>query len=225
MINDEINYDLIKEMFKKQNEFNEYTIKNWKKANLNWRRAIWLECAEAVESTDWKWWKKSPTDEENLKVELVDIWHFIMSYIMVHKKAIAERPKDYNYLFMKADEKKVKNLKINDMFEDLVKLTLEDENPDHKFIIFIFMNIWYKLGYNINDLYKNYMIKNCLNVFRQDNGYKDGTYIKMWTKSDGKKYEDNVIAWDISDTLNLDVNFFNNLYKKLNDFYKNMKKN
>ena len=46
---------------------------------------------------------------------------------------------------------------------------------------------------DINNLHTAYITKNCLNKFRQDNGYKAGTYIKMWNN-----VEDNVIAWDLA---------------------------
>ena len=42
-------------------------------------------------------------------------------------------------------------------------------------------------NFSIDDIYSLYIGKNCLNQFRQDNGYKDGTYIKIW---DGE--EDNI---------------------------------
>ena len=42
-------------------------------------------------------------------------------------------------------------------------------------------------GLNLHSLYLLYIGKNILNQFRQDNGYKEGTYIKTW---DGE--EDNV---------------------------------
>jgi hypothetical protein len=39
-----------------------------------------MEAAEAIDSFNWKHWKniESEPDLDNAKVELVDIWHFIM---------------------------------------------------------------------------------------------------------------------------------------------------
>jgi hypothetical protein len=48
----------------------------------------------------------------------------------------------------------------------------------------------FELTWNV--LYELYIAKNVLNMFRQANGYKDGTYVKIW---DG--LEDNVILMDI----------------------------
>ena len=47
---------------------------------------------------------------------------------------------------------------------------------------------------DIDDLYKRYVVKNQLNQFRQDHGYKNGTYIKIWGD-----VEDNIIAFKIMD--------------------------
>lgn len=217
-----VDYSLIRDMFKRQDELNEYTVPNWRQANLPWHRAMWLECAEAVDSTPWKWWKKGTLDEDNFKVEMVDIWHFLMSYIWVHKKGIAERPEDYSYLFEVLVPRD--DVDIVEMIEDFVALLLEKENPDQKFLIFIFANIWSKLGFTFNDLYREYIIKNCLNKFRQDNGYKEGTYIKMWTNNYGEKVEDNVIAWSIADKLVTDELMFDALYEGLGVTYTMMNK-
>jgi hypothetical protein len=43
-------------------------------------------------------------------------------------------------------------------------------------------------GLDLESLYKLYVGKNILNQFRQDNGYKDGSYIKIWGGE-----EDNVV--------------------------------
>lgn len=58
-----------------------------------------------------------------------------------------------------------------------------------------------------------YDVKNVLNSFRNNNGYKDGTYIKLWNG-----VEDNVIAMDIANDLVLD-NIDNCLYGLLEEEY------
>jgi dimeric dUTPase (all-alpha-NTP-PPase superfamily) len=47
---------------------------------LKYSRAIQQELAELVDSVPWKWWKKQQHfDEENAKVEVIDLMHFIIS--------------------------------------------------------------------------------------------------------------------------------------------------
>ena len=37
------------------------------------------ESAEAIDSLNWKWWKKEDDDWDNIKIELVDMLHFWVS--------------------------------------------------------------------------------------------------------------------------------------------------
>ena len=60
----------------------------------------------------------------------------------------------------------------------------------------------------IGELYKRYVVKNQLYTFRQQHGYKDGSYIKLWNA-----VEDNVVAFKIMDE-NPGISP-NGLYKKL----------
>ncbi|HIE58869.1 MAG TPA: dUTPase, partial [Hydrogenothermaceae bacterium] len=75
----------ILDMLKLQNQLNTKINPNWRKGrnHVDFARATWLECAELVESLPWKWWKKQTPDIENVQIEVVDIWHFIMSFILL----------------------------------------------------------------------------------------------------------------------------------------------
>ena len=46
---------------------------------LNFELALKQESAEAIDSLNWKWWKKDEDDWDNAKVELVDMLHFWVS--------------------------------------------------------------------------------------------------------------------------------------------------
>ena len=50
---------------------------------LNYELALRQESAEAVDSLNWKWWKKDEEDWDNIKVELVDMLHFWVSMCTV----------------------------------------------------------------------------------------------------------------------------------------------
>jgi hypothetical protein len=43
-----------------------------------------------------------------------------------------------------------------------------------------FANIMALIDMDFDALYRTYVGKNVLNFFRQDHGYKDGSYIKIW---------------------------------------------
>jgi hypothetical protein len=66
-----------------------------------------------------------------------------------------------------------------------------------------------------DDLFRQYVGKNVLNFFRQDNGYKQGTYRKTWA---GR--EDNEHLVEVLETLDAqDESFQDNLYQALAQRY------
>ncbi|MCB1124020.1 MAG: dUTPase [Verrucomicrobiae bacterium] len=47
---------------------------------LNYTRAMQQELAELVDSVPWKWWAKyQKFDKQNARVEVVDLFHFLIS--------------------------------------------------------------------------------------------------------------------------------------------------
>ena len=51
---------------------------------LNYCRAISQEVAELTDSVPWKWWAKYQTfDKQNARVEVVDLFHFLVSLAQV----------------------------------------------------------------------------------------------------------------------------------------------
>src|SRR5688572_33091693 len=51
---------------------------------LNYCRAMSQEIAELTDSVPWKWWAKYQTfDQQNAKVEVVDMFHFLISLAQV----------------------------------------------------------------------------------------------------------------------------------------------
>ena len=51
----------------------------WRQAGNEWYRAIWIECAEMLDHYGWKWWKHQQADMDQVTLEIVDIWHFMLS--------------------------------------------------------------------------------------------------------------------------------------------------
>lgn len=51
---------------------------------LNYSRAMQQELAELIDSVPWKWWAKyQKFDEQNARVEVVDLFHFLISLAQV----------------------------------------------------------------------------------------------------------------------------------------------
>ena len=51
---------------------------------LNYIRAMQQELAELTDSVPWKWWAKyQEFDQQNAKVEIIDLFHFLISMAQV----------------------------------------------------------------------------------------------------------------------------------------------
>lgn len=80
--------DKLEEIFRMQNALNARigvnlpppTDEEKAKWILNYTRAMQQETAELIDSVPWKWWAKyQKFDEQNAKVEVVDLFHFLVS--------------------------------------------------------------------------------------------------------------------------------------------------
>lgn len=80
-------FELIKEMLKKQAELDKSIMSAYGLTEIdeeNLRMAILDEVGELTHELkgDWCWWKKTqaPVDMKKVLGELIDVWHFVLSY-------------------------------------------------------------------------------------------------------------------------------------------------
>ncbi len=191
---------------------------------INWKRCIYMECAEMIDSFTWKHWKNidKEADWDNLQVEVVDVWHFIMSlaienYSQTLRGQIEDLAINISELknFNKIDTQNTTFAQQDDTIEKIESImldTLSKEPLDLEKLISDFFDLVVMSGLDLDSLYKLYVGKNILNQFRQDNGYKEGSYIKVWAGE-----EDNVIMKRILEE-NSDIKP-NDLYKELTKLY------
>ncbi len=220
----------ILEMLKLQQQLNDETNGvNWENGVtkngkvIDWKRCIYLEAGELIDSYPWKHWKDidAKPDYENIKIELVDIWHFIMSEALrVYKIENLGSIDDIAYMIVNLPQfnkfnsnDKIDNLDIYQemgVVEDMVGVLFCKKSINE--LIRSFLITSSTLNLKLSELYRLYIGKNILNRFRQDNGYKYGIYLKIWN---GK--EDNVIMQNILDK-NSNITP-NELYNRLKELY------
>ena len=70
-------------MLELQGDMNTKVHAEWRDQDFEWYRAIWVECAELLDHYGWKWWKKQTPDVDQIALELVDIWHFGLSLLLL----------------------------------------------------------------------------------------------------------------------------------------------
>ena len=73
----------ITQMLTMQDAMNSRVSDTWKNNNYEWYRAIWVECAEMLDHHGWKWWKAQTLDLPQVQMELVDVWHFALSHMII----------------------------------------------------------------------------------------------------------------------------------------------
>lgn len=162
-----------------QDKLNTTINPKWRTANYPWHRAIMVEAIEALEHYGWKWWKKQDPDLGQARIELVDIWHFILSNQVTECSGETEW----------AAESLMSRIKLAHAqpHSVLMKLDLLIGSAAGAQINFdAFVGLMRDFDLSWQQLYTTYIGKNVLNLFRQAHGYKEGTYIKTW---DGR--EDN----------------------------------
>lgn len=160
-------------MAKMQETHNIQVHPEWRSQGYAYYRAIWVECAEMLDHFGWKWWKHQVPDLDQVKLELVDIWHFGLSEL------IRADTLDDNMAIELAGVKaaaETDSAVFRSAIEDLAMDTLRSKS----FALGPFIAAMTSLPMSYQELFDMYVGKNVLNQFRQANGYQDGTYRKVW---------------------------------------------
>jgi len=194
-------------MLELQDAMNSRINPQWREAGNEWYRAIWIECAEMLDHYGWKWWKHQKPDMEQVILEIVDIWHFLLSDLLEKE---ADTNKLANTLVPHFESANIAvDLPLS--IENLAMQTLIKKSSD----VEAFVQVMESINLSADDLYRGYIGKNVLNFFRQDHGYKDGTYEKLW----GGK-EDNEFLVEAAATLDVNSDSFQqDLYDDLQGHY------
>lgn len=192
---------------------------NWLSANYAYLRAAMIESVEGIEHHGWKWWKAQHKDLSQLQMELVDIWHFALSSIIIQFKGdisqsasvIAQQLASGNSsVTFDGKDYPFSSLDILDNLQLMTGLCAAN-----RFDVSLFIKIVEQADMTADELYRQYVGKNVLNFFRQDNGYKDGSYLKLWH---GR--EDNEHLVDVLNTLDIALpDYSDKVYQELKQRY------
>jgi len=198
-------------MLAMQDSMNTKVHPEWITQNYEWYRAVWIECGELMDHQGYKWWKKQVPDSEQVKLEIIDIWHFGMSAMFsdyADQEAIADS------ILATWDGIESEGMDVHAATEALASSCLLNKG----FSAVRFWQLMNAAGLDFEALYVAYVGKNVLNFFRQDNGYKDGSYIKEW---DGR--EDNEHLVELSAALDSESDDFRDeLYNALQTRYQSL---
>lgn len=176
---------------------------------IDWMLAASMEAAELIDSLPWKHWKNvdAAADWDNATVEIVDIFHFVLSEAIKFDEnfhgvysasaALSVAFKGLS-VYEYPDNEKWKIAEVMRAARAFAAYTFSlDRSVQMEFeemdkLLCLFAKLCTVAGLSLETLLKYYYGKNALNALRQEFGYANGSYVKMW---DGK--EDNVKMLEI----------------------------
>jgi dimeric dUTPase (all-alpha-NTP-PPase superfamily) len=166
-------YGLIKEMLHKQAELDKSIMSAYGLTEIdeeNLRMAILDEVGELTHELkgDWCWWKKTqaPVDDKKVLGELIDVWHFVLSYQNhfnggengILNALMFIRNSDNIFKLLMTNE-----YKLSETLTDLATWNI------HKMERLIAISEY--LGFTIEQVYECYCDKNKINYQRLESGY------------------------------------------------------
>jgi len=170
-------------MLELQERMNRKINPDWRAAGYEFLRAVLVEAVEALEHYGWKWWKRQDPNLGQLRIELVDIWHFLLSHYLVQARGDARRAAER----IGADWRQPARTAFDGAAYDIAALDLRGKlellaglAAARRACLPLFASLLEACGMDAERLYRDYVSKNVLNHFRQDNGYKTGAYEKTW---------------------------------------------
>jgi dimeric dUTPase (all-alpha-NTP-PPase superfamily) len=185
-------------MLKLQASMNEKVNPNWLAANYPFLRAVLIEGSEAVEHHGWKWWKRQERDLPQLQMELVDIWHFMLSQVIINNSGSIEAAEKEIRTELASNEGTVvfdgaaypiQELDTVRKLELMIGLAAA-----RRMSLALFSALLTDCEMDWEILLKQYVGKNVLNFFRQDYGYKQGTYLKVWAGREDNEHLAEILA-------------------------------
>lgn len=167
-----------------QDTLNSYIHPEWKLQGFNWMLAIQDEIMEIHGHLGWKWWKGDYNvglTAENLRqvqLEVIDILHFVISQWM-HKGYVQYLRDNFN--------DRIYGYPIDYWLGNLQRCSWD-------MLAEIWTGLAKAVGLTEQMVMETYTQKYVLNKFRQDHGYKDGSYCKHWTSNYFRDENDNTIT-------------------------------
>lgn len=163
----------IQKLLDMQDTLNTYIHPQWQQQNFNFGLAINDEVMEIHGHLGWKWWKEgyqvglTESNIAQVKLEVIDILHFVLSYVYDgwdHNVVL-----DYFNDIMFNSEP----------LEEILDLNIA-ERDNGTYMIEAWAALARYVGLTEHEILQTYTQKYVLNKFRQDHGYKDGSYVKVW---------------------------------------------
>ena len=192
----------LREMLALQDELNSVINSDWVSAKNPFLRAAFVEAAEALDHHGWKWWKSQAPDFYQLQMELIDILHFYLSDVLVEFNADMDFSIKAVMTEINEDGVSFDGVNYNLAELDILRLLelLGAMAAARRRSFAVLHRLMERCSLGWDEAFQIYVSKNILNLFRQANGYKDGSYIKIW-----RGEEDNVWLERLAKNISADL--------------------
>lgn len=161
----------LKEMFQIQKSLNENILKEFGKLSMTSNKlqmAITDELGELTHELkgDWCWWKKTqpPVDRKRVLEELVDVYHFVMTWELRYGPVAGDIKGILEYYKDAIDEyeKDISALELH----KLICIVIFRKNKLMNLLV-----LSRRLNFIFDEIYQEYLRKNKINYERLKNGY------------------------------------------------------
>ncbi|RHM59668.1 dUTP diphosphatase [Coprobacillus sp. AF33-1AC] len=160
----------LEEMFIMQKALNENILKEFGQDAMTEQKlqlAILDELGELTHELkgDWCWWKKTqaPVDKQRVLEELVDVYHFVMTWEMLYIKEIKDILEFYYYSLSTFGQSH--NGYPYPLYIIITNVTASGRKLDALLKLTSFLN------FTFDEVYQEYLKKNQINYERLKNGY------------------------------------------------------
>lgn len=177
---------ILETMARLQDEHNARVAPDWRTRGFPYYRAVWVECAELLDHHGWKWWKQQQPDLGQVRLEVVDIWHFGLSMLLL-AGGLDDGVVD-------AFRERVGKPRSLEHFREDVEALAVHALAERRFSLPAFIDLMNALEMGLDALTREYIGKNVLNNFRQAHGYQDGSYRKLWAGREDNAHLLEVVA-------------------------------
>jgi len=147
-----------------------------------------------METTGWKWWKDTKFNPQEFISELVDVWHFGMSILMVQygdsdqaiNRIVSNLLSYCDLSIAPVVNSKTLDEDLHQHIEWMAKRAVFGS-----FDQILFLKCLRIVGLGVPDLYLHYTAKCALNQFRVAKGYLQGSY--RWTSKEDNAHLQNIL--------------------------------
>ncbi|WP_176091329.1 dUTPase [Burkholderia ambifaria] len=191
---------------------------NWLANEYPFMRAVVVEVAEALDHYGWKWWSTQQRRLDQMTIELIDILGLLVSDVMQRcdgdiaaaaAHILQHCLTDNNICELDGVRHDLDGCGVPDLLDLLAALAVCHRDP-----FFVIARLFERLGLTWEDVTMKFVAKTVLSVFRQDHGYKLGTYRKIWSGVEDNEHLSCVLT-RLDASAASDDSFFDRVYDEL----------